>query len=188
MTNLASANARASLVLLSYSCGSALGSVTTLCTPTFEPPSCATRLPQKFSPATTLMVDDALEVVPPQAASSSPAAARHRHLPMAQEHCTSCLRKSSARTLGGDGAAQPGQRSGAHLVRGRAKASLVDRRAPRSRRAVARRRGLFDSLSCRDRDGEGRRHPAHRSGRREGPLRDGRGPPRAHPLRLLRPG
>src|SRR5947207_12384249 len=164
MTNLASANARASLVLLSYSCGSALGSVTTLCTLTFEPPSCATRLPQKFSPATTSMVDDALEVVPPQAASNSPTAATHTHRPMAQEHCTSGLRKSSARRLGGDGAAQPGQRSGANPFRGRAKAPLVDRRAPRSRRAVARGRGLLDSFSGRDRDGEGRRHPAHRPG------------------------
>src|SRR5436190_24366919 len=71
MTSLASANARASLVLLSYSCGSALGSVTTLCTLTFAPPSWVTRLPHKFSPATTSMLNAAVELVPPQEVSSS---------------------------------------------------------------------------------------------------------------------
>src|SRR2546426_229129 len=99
MTSLASAKARASFVLPSYSCGSALGSVTTLCTVTSEAPSWETRLPQKFSPATTLMVEVVLGVVPPHAASSSPAAARDTHLPMAQELCTSELRKSSTRRL-----------------------------------------------------------------------------------------
>src|SRR5947199_3615944 len=100
MPSLASANARASLVLLSYSCGSALGSVTTLCTLTFAPPSWVTRLPQKFSPATTSMLDAAVEVVPPQAASSSTPIAGASHLPMrksfAQVDCASQVRVSLA--------------------------------------------------------------------------------------------
>src|SRR2546429_8099364 len=98
MTNLASANARASPVLLSYSCGSALGSVTTLCTLTFPPPSWVTRLPQKFSPVTTSMLDAAVEVVPAQAASSSTPITGASHLPtrksFAQVNCASQVRVS----------------------------------------------------------------------------------------------
>jgi len=86
------------LVLLSYSCGSALGSVTTLCTLTFPPPSWVTRLPQKFSPATTSMLDAAVEVVPAQAASSSTPITGASHLPtrksFAQVVCASQVRVS----------------------------------------------------------------------------------------------
>jgi hypothetical protein len=53
---LASANARASLLLLAYSWGSALGSVTTLWTLPWLPASWVAMLPQKFCPATILSV------------------------------------------------------------------------------------------------------------------------------------
>src|SRR5579859_5691623 len=53
MTYCALAKARASPVLLSYSCGSAFGSVTMLVTLTCDPPSWLAMLPQKFSAATT---------------------------------------------------------------------------------------------------------------------------------------
>src|SRR2546430_14169614 len=97
MTSLASANARASAELLSYSCGSALGSVTPLCTLTFEPPSCVARLPQKFSPATTLRVvlDAGCRLEPPQAAASRPTRIAARHLmckTIAQVDCASQVR------------------------------------------------------------------------------------------------
>src|SRR5205807_2454358 len=53
MTKFAFAIARAFAALLSYSCGSAFGSETILSTCVWVPPSCDTRLPQKFSAATT---------------------------------------------------------------------------------------------------------------------------------------
>src|SRR5437879_4223773 len=87
MTSLASANGRASLELLSYSWGSALGSVTTLCTVTFVPPSWAAMLPQKFSPATTVIaVPDCTEAAPPHAEQSNKPTRSTAHLPIAQEH------------------------------------------------------------------------------------------------------
>src|SRR5205807_1881519 len=97
MTSLASANARASAELLSYSCGSALGSVTTLSTLTFEPPSSVARLPQKFSPATTFRVvlDAGCRLEPPQAAShrTTKTAAPHRMCKsIAQADCASQVR------------------------------------------------------------------------------------------------
>src|SRR5438445_12671377 len=53
MTKFAFAIARAFAALLSYSWGLAFGSETILSTCVWVPPSCDTRLPQKFSAATT---------------------------------------------------------------------------------------------------------------------------------------
>src|SRR5438128_746224 len=96
MTRSAWANARASVVLLSYSCGSALGSVTTLWTWTRAPPSWVAMLPQKFSPATTLSEPAcAVEGPLPQAApvATSPNhAITTRYIRIAQQYCTNDLR------------------------------------------------------------------------------------------------
>src|ERR1700730_8789788 len=66
----ASAKARASLVLLEYSWGSVLGSVTTLWTRPWPPSSWVAMLPQKFSAATILSCLDA-----PTGVDASPQAA-----------------------------------------------------------------------------------------------------------------
>src|SRR5438874_4774500 len=100
VTSLASANARASAELLSYSWGSALGSVTTLCRLTFEPPSSVARLPQKFSAATTLRVvlDAGCRLEPPQAAASRTTRSAVPHLmckTIAQVACASQVRVRS---------------------------------------------------------------------------------------------
>src|SRR5665213_2484422 len=76
MTYWAEATARASEGVASYSCGSVLGLEMMLCTVTLSPPSCAARLPHKFSAATTgsFPPSDRVEVDrPPQAARTSAA-------------------------------------------------------------------------------------------------------------------
>ena len=62
ITNLAEEISLEFLELLSNSCGSALGSLTTLLTWTLSPPICEAKLPQKFSAETIL--NDEIFVLP----------------------------------------------------------------------------------------------------------------------------
>src|SRR5487761_1814590 len=106
--------ARASLALLSYSCGSAFGSVTTLWTLAFDPPNCVAMLPQKFCPATTLIEPVAATGVEPPHAPTIKAITTHAQIRLpanarllsrtlsprsgsvAQEYCTIRLGKECA--------------------------------------------------------------------------------------------
>src|SRR5216684_220058 len=97
MTSFASAIALASLALLSYSCGSALGSLTTLWTLTWLPPSWRAMLPQKFSPAITLIAPAGSPLGAGEAhaaaRATSPRTDAYRTPPtMTQEYCTIDLR------------------------------------------------------------------------------------------------
>src|SRR5450759_3013514 len=151
MTRLASANARASLVLVSYSCGSAFGSVTTLCTFTFDPPSWVARLPQKFSAAITTIEPEGAEIDPPQAAANKPKHPKIANFSgpiITQEYCTTDLRKLCAYSQI-RGPAKPSERPGEKPLPWRRPAPLVNRRAARSRRSGPGRRRLLDGVPRR---------------------------------------
>src|SRR5882672_5805011 len=96
MTRSASAKARASAVVDSYSCGSAFGSLTTLWTETLKPPSWAAMLPQKLSPATTFSCPECVAGGPQAIDMTRTAATAQATPPIAQEYCTIDLRKLCA--------------------------------------------------------------------------------------------